>query len=56
MLLPTINLVKSYQTLQSRRTLQVKYEKKSAQLKYSGLLEQCQDQNGTTGCDLTHYS
>ena len=32
MMLPTINLVKSYQTLQSRRTLQVKYDKKSAQL------------------------
>ena len=32
MMLPTINLVKSYQTLQSRRALQVKYDKKSAQL------------------------
>ena len=32
MMLPTINLVKSYQTLQSRRTLKVKYDKKSAQL------------------------
>lgn len=32
MLLPTINLVKSYETLQSRQELKVKYEKKSASL------------------------
>jgi cell division protein DivIC len=32
MLLPTINLIKSYETLQSRQALKVKYEKKSTAL------------------------
>lgn len=32
MMLPTINLIKSYQVLQSRRTLKIKSEKQSAQL------------------------